>query len=711
MKTLTSGMMPALALFLSTGVLAPSTGAAQATDDGDSHSSAIDTIVVTGTQTSIESARVEAAETPGGVAVIDMDAFRERNVSNLADVLLYAPGIWSASATGDDNIFFSSRGSNLDATNYDMNGIKLLQDGLPVTTADGNNHNRVVDPLAARYASVARGANAMAYGASTLGGAINFETMTARDLPGASLAVNGGSFGQMQMRLTGAAVFDDTFDGLVTVESKNWDGYREHNRQDRLGLYANGGWQLSDDVALRGYATWLSNDQELAGPLSRDQFDEDPDQAGAGATTGNYQVNVDTFRLAGKLTWQLAGNAQFEAGLSWEGQSLFHPIVDRVMVDFDGPGPMEPVEVFSLLIDTDQDNLGAVLRYRQSFGDHEMTVGANIGRSQVTGGNYRNFGGQRNGLTTRIDNSANSLEVFVMDRWRMTDHWTLTAALQAVRAQRDVRNTAVDSGVLSNPSATYTASNPRIGAIFDLTDDVALYGNVSRLFEPPTNYQLQDNVAGGDATLDAMSGTVLEIGTRGGGNFGADNDWGWDVSLYYAKIRDEILSVDDPEAPGTSLSTNIDQTVHAGLEALINANWHMGTGGVLKPLLSLTVNRFEFDNDRVYGINQLPAAPKFALRGEVIYQSERGWFAGPTFELVGERYADFANTYSVDSYTLLGLRGGWSDRGWTLYADLGNVLGEDYISYSAVRNVAPADASLLYPGAPRSVFVGVERRF
>jgi iron complex outermembrane receptor protein len=133
-------------------------GSAQVSGEDES----IDTIVVIGARTSIESALAEAAETPGGVEVIDMDDFRERNVSNLADVLRYAPGVWSASATGDDNIFFSSRGSNLDATNYDMNGIRLMQDGLPVTTADGNNHNRFVDPLAARYASVARGANAMA---------------------------------------------------------------------------------------------------------------------------------------------------------------------------------------------------------------------------------------------------------------------------------------------------------------------------------------------------------------------------------------------------------------------------------------------------------------------------------------------------------------------------------------------------------------------
>src|SRR5690606_32729926 len=108
---------------------------------------------------------------PGAVTIVDNDALYQRNVSSLADMLRYVPGIWAVSNSGTDSMFFSSRGSNLDATNYDMNGIKLLQDGLPVTTADGNNHNRIIDPLSSHYASVARGANALTYGASTLGGA------------------------------------------------------------------------------------------------------------------------------------------------------------------------------------------------------------------------------------------------------------------------------------------------------------------------------------------------------------------------------------------------------------------------------------------------------------------------------------------------------------------------------------------------------------
>ena len=113
--------------------------------------------------------------------------------------------------------------------------------------------------------------------------------------------------------------------------------------------------------------------------------------------------------------------------------------------------------------------------------------------------------------------------------------------------------------------------------------------------------------------------------------------------------------------PGTSLSTNIDKTTHAGIEALVGASFAIaGDAHRLEPLLSMTLNDFSFDSDAVYGDNDLPAAPEYVVRGELLYRIASGFYAGPTFDFVGERFADFSNTYKVDSYQLLGLRGGFA---------------------------------------------------
>jgi iron complex outermembrane receptor protein len=667
----------------------------------------MDTVIVTA---EILEGQLEAerALTPGSVTTVDGEEFYQRNVTSLADALRYVPGIWAESVSGSDEIFLSSRGSNLDATAYDKNGVKLLQDGLPVTTADGNNHNRALDPLSARYATIAHGANALTYGASTLGGAIDFTSPTAHNSDPLSLFVSGGSHGQLNGRLSGGMVAG-SFDAFATVESRHWDGYRGHSAQDTTGVYANAGWKWSDSVSTRFYLTNIETDAQLPGALTRAEVDADPDQASPAAFDADYGKQVDTQRAAVKTTWNIDENSSLDFGASYEKQSLYHPIVERILVDFDGPGPNPPVEVFSLLVDTDHRDAGANLRYRQKAGDHEFLLGANFGDSSVSGGNYRNLGGRRNGLTEYVDNGADSLEVFAVDRWELRPRLTLVYGAQWVNASRDVRTTSAASGDVRNPQAEYSSFNPRLGLIFRASESHELFASVGRLYEAPTNFELEDDARGSNATLDAMNGEVLEVGLRGSAGSSNSVNWRWDLSAYYARLEDEILSVDDPTAPGDSLTTNIDATIHAGIEALAAARFPAGAGHV-EPLFNVTLNEFSFDSDASYGSNDLPAAPRYVARAEVLYR-QGGVYVGPTLDLVGKRYADFANTYEVDSHTLVGLRGGYSTERWECFAELRNLTDEEYISTVAVLNQAAAGARVLYPGAPRSAYAGVRVRF
>ena len=667
----------------------------------------LETVTVEAAYPGIAGARAEAARTPGAVTVVGADDLARVSVTSVADLLRYVPGVWADSDAGNDSVFFSSRGSNLDATDYDQNGVKLLQDGLPVSAADGSNHNRIIDPLAAQHATVARGANALAYGASTLGGAIDFVSPTARDRAGLEARLEGGSHGLGSARLTAGRVFAGGADALVTVEAKTWKGFRHHNRQDRSGLYGNAGVRLGDDVVTRFYATWLDNDQELPGALTREQIDADPDAASAGAVGGHYQLDVKTWRIANRTTWRIDSRRRLEFGVSLEEQSLFHPVVDKVLVDFDGAGPALPVEVFSLLIDTDQRDLGAMARYHHEAGAHRLTVGMNYGRNAVDGSHFRNDGGRRNGRTTGIDNRAESWELFALERWQLSPRWMLELAAQAVFAQRRARSVSVASGAVTAPSGDYSAFNPRIGLIHELAPGVSAYANVSRLYEAPTNFELEDDVRGGNQALDAMHGMVMELGLRGSREMGTGGRWFWDVAGYHAAIRNEILSMEDPAAPGTSLAGNVDDTIHSGIEALVGAVLAFGSAHTLEPRLSAALNRFRFDGDPLYGNNHLPAAPDFALRGEVLYRHAAGFYLGPTFDLVGDRYADFANRYEVGDYGLLGLRGGWEGDGWRVFATVHNLLDEHYVSTHSVRNVAAADAAILHPGAPRTAYAGV----
>ncbi len=648
----------------------------------------------------------QRAATPGGVTIVDGDELYSRHVGGMADMLRYVPGMWTESSYGAEELFFSSRGSNLDATDYDKNGVKLLQDGLPVTTADGNNHNRVIDPLTARFTSVARGANALTYGASTLGGAIDFTSPTGRNSAPMSAFIDGGTYGSLSGRLTVGGA-RNTVDGLLTLEGRQWDGYRDHSSQERWGVYGNAGWRPNPRTHVQLFGTYVHNDQRLPGALTRAEVDGDPNQASAAALGGDYGKVVTTARVAGKASWSFGASGSLSVGLSYEGQSLFHPIVNQIFVDFDGPGPNAPVEVFSLLIDTDHRDLGGMVRLDRRVGRHELLAGLNLGAGTVTGGNYRNLNGRANGLSEHYDSRADSVETFVLDRWRASSRWTAVFGAQVVTAARDVRVTNARTHAVTNPDHRYVSVNPRAGVIASLPGAGEVYGNVSRLFEAPTTFQLIDDVRGGNHTLDPMTGTVAEVGWRSAVDQTAGLRWTWDVTAYFARITDEILSLDDPSAPGNSLVTNIDRTTHAGVEALGATSVEAGGRYRIEPRISLTLNHFRFAGDPVYGDNRLPAAPTYGARGEVIYRHARGFYAGPTFDLVGERYADFANSYTVDGYGLLGLRAGFSGPRWELFGEVRNLFDTQYIATMSVLNVASASSRVLNPGAPVSAYVGL----
>ncbi len=647
----------------------------------------------------IEADKQKIRRTPGGVSLIDIEQLTEGQVASFEDALRYVPGVWAVSPTGTDSVFLSSRGSNLDATDYDTNGVKLLQDGLPVTAADGNNHNRFIDPLSAKYAVFARGANAMKYGASTLGGAVNFISQTAYDVSPLSLSVSAGSHGESLTRMTAAQVFNDKVDGLVTIESKEWDGFREHSRHTRSGIYANGGLRLTENVSTRFYFTKLDSDEELAGSLTRAQVREDRDQAGINndRDAGHFQLDVDTWRIANKTTWEIDNNRRLEFGVSYEEQELFHPIV------YSPP-------FFTLLIDNRQRNLGTMVRYHHKVGNHDWLLGINYGVSWVDGGNYNHVSGDKTDKWQINDNDADTLELVVLDRWQFSDEWTLVAGAQAVRANREVRSTTVSSSAVRQVEDDYNRINPRVGLIYQWSQDTSVYTNLSSLYEPPTTYQLDDGTS--TEALEAMQGEVFEVGTRGHKALAENSQWGWDVSAYYAQLDNEILSVEDPAAPGTFLTSNADKTIHAGIEALLSADIALSEDRYhrLTPLVSMTWNRFRFDDDDALGDNTLPAAPKFSLKGEVLYRHKNGFYIGPTIDYVGERYADFANSYKIDDYTLFGMKSGWSNQSFKVFAEVRNLFERDYIASHGVRAVASESDAILNPGAPLSAYVGIEYR-
>jgi len=161
------------------------------------------------TQPDIEAARRSAGEVAGGTAIIDSDDYRRGSAVTPADAFAYAPGVFAQSRIpGAEESRLSVRGSGLQRT-FHGRGLRVLQDGVPVNLADGSFDFQSLEPMAARYIEVYRGANALRFGAASLGGAVNYVSPTGYDAAPLLLRGEAGSYGYLRGQAAAAGGKDD----------------------------------------------------------------------------------------------------------------------------------------------------------------------------------------------------------------------------------------------------------------------------------------------------------------------------------------------------------------------------------------------------------------------------------------------------------------------------------------------------------------------
>lgn len=646
------------------------------------------------TQPDIKSAKQELEKTSGGVTLVDMEQVREGRVSNFSDTLGLASGVFAQSRFGAEETRLSIRGSGLQRT-FHGRGIKLMQDGIAVNLADGGFDFPSIDPLATRHIEVHRGANALQYGASNLGGAINFISRTGYNAPKLEVRAEGGTYGYHRLGISAGAVIDQ-FDYFVTASTYHQGSYRENAQQSADRLTGNFGYRFNDNIETRFYFGHINSDSQLPSNLSKTQLKDDPKQSTVVAGQGINQRDVNLTRIANKTTFQF-DHTKVELGAFYSTKSLFHPIVGLFGMTF---GNVDTVDVISQ--ESDDYGITAKLSHQgKLFGlDNEFIMGLSPTYGEVDARNYQNVNARRGQLINRFNQTATNIESFVENRLNITSEVTLITGLQHTHSKRKsedkfIRAQTGDQSV----DETFNQTSPKLGVLYQYQPNIQFFANVSRSFEPPSFGELNNRVS---TFLEAQRGTTYEIGTRGNSEY-----IDWDISIYHAKLRDELLNVStNPLFFGSTV--NADKTTHTGLEFGMTARLPAN----LEWRHNLLINNFKLDNDPNFGDSRLPGIPRALLRGELLYR-KGGFYIGPTIEVSPQRYAvDFAETLYADSYTLLGMKlGQHYDEHWSWFLEGRNLADKKYAASTGVTRTAGANDAIFLPGDGRTVYLGLQWRY
>ncbi|SUA90391.1 TonB-dependent receptor family protein [Pandoraea pulmonicola] len=648
------------------------------------------------TSPSVEDQKANLFQTAGSVGFIDADSYQNTYAFNLRDVLKDSPGVYVQNRYGQE-MRVSIRGSGI-ARGYHVRGLELLQDGIPTNSADGSGDYYQIDPLGLRSTEVYKGGNGLAYGSTTLGGALNFVTPTAytADAPN-QFRIDGGSFGTVRASGQMSRIFGP-LDALATVTVNRSNGYRDHAKGNYAQINANVGYRFSPRVETRFFFGAYIVDQKLPGTLSLFDALNNPTKAAASAVSGDQARNTRTERL-GNLTTVRFDIGQLDIA-SWViHKSLYHPIFQ--------------------VIDQDGWTYGVAPRYTANLTlagmRNDLIVGARFFGGNTRADQYVNVNGNRGAQTLASRQSAYNYEAYFENRL----FFLPTVGLMiGAKAYRDVRQ-YIDYGGMPgdanyrSTSAAYSGVNPKIGLLWEPRKDVQAFIDVTRSADVPDFTDLSQTFGATSrfVPLASQHAWTIEAGTRG-----KLDRFAWDVTAYRSLVRDQLLQYTTrPDVPAATFNAN--KTVLQGLEigASVDLFKNVAATGDRVTLAQIwNYSDFRFRDDPQYGNNRIAGVPTNVLRTTLGYAlSNRFQIAASLDWVPTGAYVDYANTMRVPGYTLLGVQASYLiQRGVTFYVDARNLTDKRYVTdFSTVTDARTANTAVFYPGDGRSVFAGLRLAF
>ncbi len=646
---------------------------------------------------------------PGAIGFVEQASFADDFTQSLGDALLWTPGVFAdTSAQRESRI--SIRGSGLNS-GFERRGLTVLRDGVPITRAAGSTEFQEVDPLSIARLEVYKGANGLRWGGAALGGAINTVSPTGRTVEAPlAVRVEGGSFATFRASVEAGGVTGPG-DWWFAVTGLASDGYRAHSAIDSVYGFGNVGLRLSDRVETRFFLTILQDSFELSGSLRLDDALANPRAAGRPVTIPNpvpgrppivldpgpvaddWDRNLGVIRLSNRTAVDF-GTARLEGGLWYAYRALDHAITR-----------------FAGIIDQKEDEVGGFAELGTGGGPArlpvEWVVGVQLNRASNNARTFANLSGERGALrNSSLQQSAN-LAAYGQVDVGLSRTVRLIAGGQFTAARREV--TARFNSVPGRRS--YRQFNPRVGLLVTPAEDVQLFANVSRSFEPPS---LADLTAGGAfpfAPLDPQRAWTTEVGARGQCGLLA-----FDVALYRARVANEFIDLLAPSGQ-SSFTTNAERTIRQGIEAGFDLFLRQGmrSGGVDLVLRQVwTFSDFRFTDDPVFGDNRLAGVPRHVLATELRVDGAAGWSLGGNLRWVPEGpFVDYANTSKAPGYSIWGLTAGWTlAPRLTLFGSVENLFDTVHVSNVATNaNQSRENAAAFTPGQGRALFVGATRQF
>jgi iron complex outermembrane receptor protein len=647
-------------------------------------------------------------DTPAAIESVDRDTIQNAGPQvNLSETLNRVPGLTILNRQNyAQDLQVSIRGFGARSA-FGIRGIRILIDGIPATTPDGQGQGSSISLPSTERIEVLRGPMALLYGNSS-GGVIQAFTREASEQPEFDAQYYAGSFGMHRNDLQFASRIGEV--GLVANYSTfDTNGYRDNSKTERKQF--NGKLNFGPDEKTRVNLVFNQFDMPLAQDplgLTAAQLAANPQQAGTNAISRNVRKTVLQNQVGSSLTHALDADRSVTA-------RAYYGTRDNLQYQV-GIAPATPTGAW---VGLNRDYYGLGLQYNAKTQIAATPVrwvaGYEFDRSREKRQGGSAALGEKTSTTRDEINQAENSDLFVQATALVSEKISLIGGLRysTVRMVSD-DNYVVDGNGSGNTS--FNAASPVLGVTYHASDAVNLYANYGKGFETPTLAEMAYNGAGTPAfntALNASSSQHYELGAKWAPSARSRLDF----TLFQINSTDEIVVASS--SGGNSTFKNAPGTSRSG--------WELAGRTLFSPQWSGTLSASMVDAQftqtftsatgatpvTVASGNKIPGIPQSFLFAELLWSSQAqdavkrsrslsglGTRAGAELVSAGRLYANDTNTATADGYTTLNLK---ASHGWALgkgsltaYGRIDNVTDQRYVG-SVIVNQA---SSQFYEPAP-----------
>ncbi len=645
----------------------------------------------------VNTARIQQSdlEVPYAVSQIDQDRLQTASTQlSLDESLQTVPGVYVLNPYNfaqDSRIAIRGFGAR---ANFGIRGVRLVVDGIPATTPDGQGSVDAIDLASAQTMQILRGPASALYGAAS-GGVILLETEVGPSAPFMETRWTFGEDGLRQSQFK-AGGRSGHFNYLVSATDLEFDGYRDRSETESRRVNAKFGYDFNPDSSLSVVVNVVDSPlQNDSGGLTLAEVRADRKQA--------RQRNIDFDGGESIQQEQLGLNYRhaFNDVHAIELKTYYTQRDFGNKLPFIGGGQV----VFQ------RDFFGGGGLYRFSGDSLKFVVGVDYDFQDDARENYDNLSGIRGPLSLQQNEQVESFGVYASARWALNRWLVASAALR-----QDWIEFTVDDYFLSDGDDTgsrrFDELSPMIGLSWEVSNGLAVFINATTSFETPTSTELANPTGGGfNRGLEPQASTGFELGIKGA-QFFNERRIRYELTAFHLQIEDALVPFELADSPGRDFYMNAGESDRTGIEAAIQ----------FEPIENLLVDfsytwsdfRYtEFSSsDGDFGDNRLPGIPQHYANIQVNYRHENGFFIRWNTRLNGKVYLNDANSDRANAYTVSDLRLGYQHEvgAWTVepFVGINNVFDQTY--YANLR-INAFGGRYHEPAPGRNIYSGIRIRY